>query len=330
MKYYINKLLNTESLSREETYILFEHFQSASCEQKSAVLTLLRIKKESVEELLGARDYLIDHMTLIESPWDIVDIVGTGGDGIGSLNISTLASLVVASTGVPVAKHGGRSTTSPFGSMDALSNLSLRPITTPQEVIKSLSLYRYAYLSAPLFNHVLKDHAQLRKSLGFPTIFNTLGPLLNPMQPKRQVIGVYRKDLLIKVAKVLQSIGSKHALIVHSHDGMDEISISAPTDVVELKGGRLFEYTISPLDFGLPLSELSEILADKNASNHSEMMRGILTGNVQGAKKNVVLLNSAAGLLVAGKVENLSEGIKLAENTITSQKALHLLNQLGR
>lgn len=323
MKKYIHKLIARDNLSRLESYDLFALMENAPVEQQAAILALLRAKNETIEELLGARDFFFAQTIQIKAPYDIVDIVGTGGDGIGTFNISTAASLVIASCDVYVAKHGGKSATSKSGSADVIEALGIHNM----DVSKSLASNHYAYLRGSLFNTALKQYAPLRKNLSFPTIFNILGPLMNPTSPKKQVIGVYRKDLVIKVAEILKSLGSQHALIVHSEDGLDEFSISAPNHIAELKNGNISEYIVSPIDVGLPISSLSEVLGG-NMLENAQIIKDILLGKIIGPKLDIVLLNSAAGLLVAGAALNFQEAIEIAREAISSGKTAALLTQL--
>ncbi len=247
----MQKLLDLKNLTQNETYELFSRFSEYDAKKQSAILTLLRVKKETTEEILGAFQYFNQYVTDIHHDVEVVDIVGTGGDGAGTFNISTAASLVIASSGALVAKHGGRRSTSQVGSQDVIQALGIPIPQTGDDCIRNLRETNYTYLYAPLFNEGLKQYGPLRKKLGFPSIFNILGPLLNPMRPKRCVLGVYRKDLMQKVTEVLKLQGVKHALIVHSEDGLDEISISSNTHVVEIKEGIVEKYDLYPEQFGL-------------------------------------------------------------------------------
>ncbi len=327
MKKYIDKLIVGQNLSRQEAYDLFVQFETINIEQKSAIIALLAAKKESVEELLGARDFLLKQTSPIICDYDVVDIVGTGGDGIGTFNISTAASIVVASCGAYVAKHGGRSATSASGSTDVIESLGINLHDSAAKITDSLSQNHYAYIWAPLFNPILKTYGSLRKNLGFPTIFNILGPLINPTYPKRQAIGVYRKDLVAKLAIIFKNDGSKHSLIMHSADGLDEISVSAATYITEVKNGAIKEYKITPRDFGLAMSSLDEAFGGL-ANQNAKIINGIFAGEILGAKLDIVLLNAAAGLVVAGIASDLYHGVEIARNAILSGKALALLTKL--
>ncbi len=327
MKRYLQKLIDKKSLSRIESQDVFARFSVAPVEQQAAVMALFAAKKIEVSELLGARDFLMTQSTHIDSPYEVIDIVGTGGDGIGTFNISTAASLLVASCGVYVAKHGGKSVTSQSGSADVMEHLQIMPSQTAIEAIQNLRETQYVYLQAPVFNQALRQYRDFRKNLSFPSLFNILGPLVNPMRPKRQVIGVYHRTLLRTVAEVLQEAGSQHALILHSEEGLDEISVSSPTHIVELKQSQIHEYTIKPNAVGLPISSIDTVLGGMPADN-AKMILGIASGQIVGPKRDVVLFNSAAGLLVAGKVSTLKEGVEFSREALFSGKMLTLINQL--
>lgn len=323
----IKKLLKLENLSKEESYELFSKFSDYEVEKQSAILALLRAKKETTEEIMGALEHFTQSSQVIEHDFDIIDIVGTGGDGVGTFNISTAASLILASCGVFVAKHGGRSATSRAGSQDVIHALGIQTPQSTQEILELLKEHYYTYLWAPLFNGELKRYGQLRKKLGFPTILNILGPLLNPMRPKKCLIGVYRRDLIPKVAQVLKAKGLQHGLVVHSDDGLDEISISSATSCAEIKNGAIKEYRVNPEDFGVPKAAISDLIGRDTAEN-ATIIQGILTSNIKGPKLDVVLLNAAAGLYLAGKSETIAHGVSLAKNAVKSGKALELLNKL--
>jgi anthranilate phosphoribosyltransferase len=323
----IKKLLNLENLTQKEAYELFNEFAAYEPEKQSAVLALLRAKKETTEEIFGALQYFAQHSINITHDLEVVDIVGTGGDGMGTFNISTAASIVMASCGVLVAKHGGRSATSKAGSQDVVQALGIQIPQTAEESLKTLQQTNYTYLWAPLFNEELKKYGGLRQKLGFPTIFNTLGPLLNPMRPKRCLIGVYRKDLVQKVAEVLAAQMVNHALVVHSDDGLDELSISSNTHVIEVKGISIKEYDLIPQDFGFSKTQLSDVRGG-DATENATIICDILSGAIKGPKLDIVLLNAAAGLYVAGKSASIAEGVPLVKAAIEKGKAIQWLNKL--
>jgi len=317
MTIYLNTLMAGNDLRRDESYALFSQMPTYSLAQQTAILSLFVKKQETKDELLGALDALLEHSVPVDYPQEVIDIVGTGGDGLGTFNISTAASLVIASCGVTVAKHGGRRVSSYAGSTDVLEALRVPLVQTPEACITHLETLGYAYLSAPLFNPLLRSFGELRKQLGIPTIFNTLGPLLNPLRPKRQVLGVYRRHLLPTVAQVLKASGLDHALVVHSDDGLDELSISAPSHVAELRHGLIREYIITPEDVGLKYAPLNDVVGGNSAEN-ARIICDLFSGKITDAKLDIVLLNSAAGLLVAERVSTLKEGVEMARAVIAS------------
>lgn len=322
MKTMIRQLLARESLSYAQCYTLFSLLINANISQQAAVLALLAQKKESIPEILAARTFLLEHSCLhpmigSQCPDNLVDLVGTGGDEIGTFNISTAASLVVASCGVPVAKHGGGRVTSLSGSQDVIEQLKVHGCKTEKEIIEHLKIHRFAYINAAQFNPLFKTFKTLRTSLGFPTLFNILGPLSNPLRPKRQMIGVYKQDLVPVVAQVLKETGSIHALVVHAQEGMDELSVSGQTFVAEVKDGDINEYVVCPRSFHFPKYTLSDVLGGAPIEN-ANTIQSILNHELEGAKKDVVLLNAAAGLYVAGVVSSLHEGVLMAQDAIAS------------
>lgn len=327
MKPLIERLILRENLSRVESFELFSKLINSPLEQQGAIIALLTAKGETQDELLGARDFFISRATPMQSELELIDIAGTGGDGIGTFNISTTASLVVASCGVTVAKHGGRSATSLMGSVDLFESLGIKATPDPEKILNNLREDNFAFICGPLFNEGLRAVGMMRKNLGFSSLFNKLGPLLNPLEPKRQILGVNRKELLPRFAQLLKELRRTRAMVVHSDDGMDELSVSAVNHVVELRNGVISEYQINPTEAGLPLSSLADIKSSSKEEN-TEICRGILLGKIQGPKLDIVLLNSAAALLVADKVNNLREGVLLAKSAIQSGKTAALLNKL--
>ena len=332
MNSIICQLLEKKSLSTSQAYDLLLQLEQNTPEQQATILSLLATKGESIEEILGARAFLIQQSSFDpnlskQCPPDTIDIVGTGGDGIGTFNISTAASFVIASCGVPVAKHGGRSATSLAGSTDVMAALNIPIYPTSTQVMQSLQDNQYTYIAGPYFNPTLKAFGAIRKQLGFPTLFNILGPLLNPLNLKRQVIGVYRKELVPIVASVLQKTGSIHALVVHAEEGLDEFSVSGLSYVAEVTPTEIREYTVFPEKLGFQPSSLQDVIGgtpDVNAS----LIQALFLNQLHDAKLDIVLLNAAAGLLVADKVTTLSDGVNLARAAIASGQTMALLRRL--
>lgn len=327
MNNILHKLLKSKNLMREESYELFSRLAILDSDMQAMLLALLHAKQETVLEILGALDFFEARQITITNSEPVIDIVGTGGDDQKTFNISTAASLVVASCGVKVAKHGGRSATSTSGSMDIVEALALPYAKEAFQVFQMLNDLNYAYLPAPVFNPFFKLFQELRKKLGFTTMFNILGPLLNPMKPKYQVMGVYRKDLLSKVAEVLLKQGSLHALVVHSADGLDEFSLSATNHIAEIKEGKIFYYDIEPYQL-FPEQTVLRELRGGSVTENAEIIKNIFLGREQGAKRRSVLINSAAGLYVSGKVDSLQEGITLGQHTLDSGKTFAFYSRL--
>jgi len=324
----IKKLIAQCNLSEGESYTLFENFKDAPIAQQAAILALLTTKGVTIPELNGALRFFLAQATTVHYPHPVIDIVGTGGDGLGTFNISTAASMVVASRGVAVAKHGGRASTSKSGSVDVIEHLGIPLYDDSSKIIASLDKHHYAYLCGPFFNPLLKSLRNLRRSLGFQTLLNILSPMANPMRPSKLVIGVYRKDLVRKLAEVLLSFGKEHAIIVHSEDGLDEFSVSSTNHVAEFTSkGIITEYSITPEQVGLRRSPLSEVIGGTPAEN-AEIIRGIFRGEITDAKLDIVLFNAASGFVVAGVAADLAQGVILARDQIESGKAYALLNDL--
>jgi len=326
----IKKLLSQHNLCENESYVLFQNFKDASSAQQAAALALLTAKGVTISELKGALGYFLSQMAAIHYPYPVIDIVGTGGDGLNTFNISTAASMVVASRGVLVAKHGGRASTSQSGSVDVVEHLGIPLYDDASKIIASLNKYHYAYLCGAFFNPLLKSLAPLRRSLGFQTLLNILSPMANPMRPSKLVIGVCRKDLVRKLAEVLVASGKQHAMIVHSEDGLDEFSVSSANHVAEFTSkGIISEYSITPEEVGLRRSPLNEVIGGTPAEN-AKIIRGIFKGDIKGAKLDIVLFNAASGFVVAGIAKDLAAGVILARDQIESGKVYALLKNLNK
>jgi anthranilate phosphoribosyltransferase len=255
-----------------------------------------------------------------------VDTCGTGGDGIQTFNVSTLSAIVAASAGVKVAKHGGRSVSSKCGSADVLEALGVNVNLTADKVASLVNEIGIAFMFAPNFHPAMRYAAPVRKKLGIRTIFNVLGPLANPALATRQVLGVYDKALTQTMAEVLSKLGSEHVMVVHGEDGMDEISISSPTTVTELKNKMITTYTIQPADFGLDLADLKTIQVE-NADASKAMMLDVLNGS-QGPHRNITILNAGAAIYISGISSTLKEGIEKAASVIDHGLALKKLEAL--
>lgn len=321
IKEAIIKLTNKEDLSYEEAKAVMNEIMSgeASDVQKSAYLTALTMKGETIDEITGSAEEMRNHAVQLSHEGDVLEIVGTGGDKSDSFNISTTSSLVIASAGVPVAKHGNRAASSKSGAADVLESLGVNITISPEKSAELLQNIGICFLFAQSYHTAMKYVGPIRKELGIRTIFNILGPLANPASANLQVMGVYDESLVEPLAKVLSNLGVKRALVVYGQDRLDEISASAETSVCEVKDGTLKSYTISPEQFGLTRCKKEELTGgtpDENAA----ITKAVLAGE-QGARRTAVVLNAGAGLYVAGKADSIEAGVRLAEELIDSGKA---------
>lgn len=321
IKEAIIKLTNKENLSYGEAKAVMNEIMSgeASDVQKSAYLTALTMKGETIDEITGSAEEMRNHAVQLSHEGDVLEIVGTGGDKSDSFNISTTSSLVIASAGVSVAKHGNRAASSKSGAADVLESLGVNITISPRKSAELLQNIGICFLFAQSYHTAMKYVGSIRKELGIRTIFNILGPLANPASANLQVMGVYDESLVEPLAKVLSNLGVKRALVVYGQDRLDEISASAETSVCEVKDGTFKSYTISPEQFGLNRCKKEELTGgtpDENAA----ITKAVLAGE-QGARRTAVVLNAGAGLYVAGKADSIEAGIRLAEELIDSGKA---------
>lgn len=321
IKEAIIKLTNKENLSYGEAKAVMNEIMSgeASDVQKSAYLTALTMKGETIDEITGSAEEMRNHAVQLSHEGDVLEIVGTGGDKSDSFNISTTSSLVIASAGVSVAKHGNRAASSKSGAADVLESLGVNITISPRKSAELLQNIGICFLFAQSYHTAMKYVGSIRKELGIRTIFNILGPLANPASANLQVMGVYDESLVEPLAKVLSNLGVKRALVVYGQDRLDEISASAETSVCEVKDGTFKSYTISPEQFGLTRCKKEELTGgtpDENAA----ITKAVLAGE-QGARRTAVVLNAGAGLYVAGKADSVEAGVRLAEELIDSGKA---------
>ena len=301
--------------------------------QISGFVIALRVKGESVDEITAAATVMraLSTKVKIADNAHLIDTCGTGGDGIQTFNVSTVSAFVAAAAGAKVAKHGGRSVSSTCGSADVLEALGVNVNLTPLQVAKCVDEIGIGFMFAPNHHSAMKHAAPVRRELGVRTIFNLLGPLTNPANARRQVMGVFSQDLTLKLAKVLQNLGSEHVLVVHGADGMDEISFTGDTFVAELKNGKISEYILNPAQFGLKIHALKSIRVE-NAEQSKAMILDVLGGKasagIQSAARDIVLLNAGAAIYVAGLQANIHAGIAHAAQVIDSGQALAKLNAL--
>ncbi|MEM6747181.1 MAG: anthranilate phosphoribosyltransferase [Pseudomonadota bacterium] len=295
--------------------------------QAAAFLTALRVRGETTEELLAAIRFLKIRALTIKAPEGAIDCCGTGGDGISTVNISTAVAIVVAGAGVPVAKHGSRAVTSKSGSSEVLSQLGVDLTETIDAQERRLADDGLAFLFAPNHHPVLAKVAPLRASLKFRTLFNILGPMMNPAQARRQLLGVFDGRLAPHFAEVLRAEGSQHAWIVHGAGGMDELSLAGGNEVTELKDGAIRHFVVIPEDAGL-IRRGNDSLVGGTPEENAASLRAVLDGD-EGAYRDAVLLNAAACMIVAGKTDNLRDGAALAAQSIDSGAARAKLSALA-
>lgn len=323
----LNKLVDGYDLSKKQAAFLLEKIIAGelNSSQIAAVLVGLRTKGETVDEIVGFIQTMRKHMIKIKA-LNAIDIVGTGGDGSGTFNISTVASFVVAGCGVKIAKHGNRAASGKCGSADVLEALGVNINLLPSQAEKVFKKLGMVFLFAPAYHPAMKSVGPVRKELGMRTIFNFLGPFLNPANVKQALIGVPNAEIAKKLAKVAVKLKFDHLLLVTSEDGMDEITTTAKTKIFEIRGSNLKTFVISPEQFGIKPATKPE-LKGKDIKDNANIIKSILKGK-KGAKRDIVVLNSAAALYLAGKVKNIVEGILLAERSIDNGSAMAVLENL--
>jgi len=328
LKESIAQLISGQSLSTEQAVTVMDEIMTgtATPAQIGALVIALRIKGETVDEIIGFAKTMRARAVTVQTDGPVIDVVGTGGDGSGTFNVSTAAAFVAAAAGLKVAKHGNRAMSSHCGSADVLEALGVRIDFNAEQVATCLKEVGISFMFAPAFHPAMKHAAGPRREIGIRTIFNILGPLTNPAGAQAQLTGVPDKSLVEKLALALQGLGCHHALVVHGDDGLDEITTSGKTHVCEIKGTAMQTYTISPEDFGISRAGV-QTLKGGNAQENAEILRGVFAGT-PGARRDFVVINSAAALLAGDKVETLQQGLTLAKEIIDSGSALRKLQEL--
>jgi anthranilate phosphoribosyltransferase len=326
----LNRIIEHREIFHDEMVSLMRQIMGGEVSPVmiAAIIIGLRVKKETIGEIAAAAMVMRELSTkvAVTDTGHLVDTCGTGGDGAHTFNISTASMFVAAAAGCRVAKHGGRSVSSQSGSADVLEALGVHIALTPEQVALSLSQVGVGFMFAPSHHSAMKHAAPVRRELGVRTLFNILGPLTNPAGAQNQVMGVFHPDLVGIQARVLQRLGSRQALIVFGREGLDEISISGPTLVGELKDGEVSEYEITPEDFGLPL-HAPETLQVRNVEESRDMLLAALEGRLPAAR-DIVVLNAGASIYVAGLAETLAEGVEAARTTIESGAARAKVEEL--
>ena len=326
-KPYIGKAA-TGALSREEAAEAFDLLLSgeATPSQIGGFLMALRVRGETPGEIAGAVTAMRSKMLPVTAPDDAIDIVGTGGDASGSYNVSTAASLIVAGTGVKVAKHGNRALSSKSGAADVLTALGVNIELRPEDIARCIALAGVGFMFAPAHHGAMRHVGPTRVELGTRTIFNLLGPLSNPAGVKRQLLGVYARQWLQPMVEVLKTLGSTRIIAVHGSDGLDEITTTGPTEIVSLENGEISHGVITPEEVGLRVATPDD-LKGGDAAHNAVALRAVLEGE-KTPYRDIALLNAGAALLVAGRVRTLDDGVALARESVDQGKALATLNRL--
>ena len=331
IKESIVKIVNKEDLTYDEAYTVMNEIMSGETTptQNAAFLASLSTKSakaETTDEIAGCAAAMRDHAVKVTTGMDVFEIVGTGGDGAHSFNISTTSALVAAAGGMKVAKHGNRAASSKCGTADCLEALGVNIDQSPEKCVELLQKAGMCFFFAQKYHTSMKYVGAIRKELGFRTVFNILGPLTNPGSPKMQLLGVYDEYLVEPLAQVLISLGVERGMVVYGQDKLDEISMSAPTTVCEFKDGWFKSYIIAPEDFGLERCTKEDLVGGTPEEN-AQITHAILQGE-KGPKRNAVLMNAGAALYIGGKAATLQDGITLAAELIDSGKAAQTLEQL--
>lgn len=328
IKEAVIKLSKKQDLAYAEAEAVMDEIMSgqATPVQMSAYLTALALKGETIDEITASAAGMRAHCIKLLHNLDVLEIVGTGGDGSNSFNISTTSSLVIAAGGVPVAKHGNRAASSKSGAADVLEALGVKITLTPERSAEILKKINICFLFAQNYHIAMKYVAPIRKELGIRTVFNILGPLSNPAGANMELMGVYDQSLVEPLAQVMANLGVNRGMVVYGQDSLDEISMCAPTSVCEIRDGKFTAYEITPEQFGYERCEKGALTGGTPAEN-AEITKAILKGEEKGPKRQAVCLNAGAALYIAGKATSIEEGVKLAESLIDSGAALKKLEE---
>lgn len=328
IKEAIIKLSKKQDLAYAEAEAVMDEIMSgqATPVQMSAYLTALALKGETIDEITACAAGMRAHCIKLLHNLDVLEIVGTGGDGSNSFNISTTSSLVIAAGGVPVAKHGNRAASSKSGAADVLEALGVKITLTPERSAEILKKINICFLFAQNYHIAMKYVAPIRKELGIRTVFNILGPLSNPAGANMELMGVYDQSLVEPLAQVMANLGVNRGMVVYGQDSLDEISMCAPTSVCEIRDGKFTSYEITPEQFGYERCEKGALTGGTPAEN-AEITKAILKGEEKGPKRQAVCLNAGTALYIAGKAASIEEGVKLAESLIDNGAALKKLEE---
>lgn len=329
MQELLKKVVEGENLTREEAAYAMDMMLEgkASPVMISAFLTALRMKGETIDEIVGCTEMMKSKGGSVKPDTDeYIDFVGTGGDGVNTFNISTTSMFVCAAAGVTVAKHGNRAASSKSGASDLLEALGVNIMLEPKQVEQCIKEIGIGFMNAQKFHKAMKNVAPIRKEIGIRTIFNMLGPLSNPSGATRQVIGVFSRDKVSVFSRVMSAMGVKRAMVVCGCDGMDEITVTGKTYVNEIKDGEIIEYEIDPRDYGIEYAEPEDIKGGDGKEN-AEIARRIFEGE-KGPKRDIVVLNSAAGIYIGGKADTYAEAVEIAKKMIDEGHVMDKVNEL--
>jgi len=326
---YIKSIKDLSDLKLSESENAFDQILTQKISEDKIIDFLISLSKkgESVDEIYGAVISIKKKANIIEGFSNSFDTCGTGGDGSKTFNISTITAIITAASDVCVAKHGNKAVSSLTGSADVLSELGININLDKNKIIDCLKKINLCFLFAPNFHPILKNVADIRKKIGKRTIFNILGPLLSPVECKKQIMGVYDPNILLKVAEVLKKLKTENSWVVSGNNEYDELTITGVNYIVEIKNNQIKEFEINPNDLGIGKGDKEELIGGDSKKNAS-IIKGILKGEISGAKKNIVLLNSASALYINGKTKDIKSGIDLADEIISSGRGLKKLNDL--
>jgi anthranilate phosphoribosyltransferase len=328
LKTLIQKVSTGTTLSPDEIRSALEIMTDghATPAQMGAFLMALRVRGETVAEITGAAQFTRSRVTPVKAPAGTVDIVGTGGDGHGTFNVSTCAALVAAGAGLSIAKHGNKAASSLSGASDVLSELGVTLTPDTATIERCIREAGIGFMAAPYHHPAFKHWAPVRAELGIRTLFNLLGPISNPAGVKRQIVGVFSWQWVEPIAHTLANLGAEHVWVVHGHDGLDELTTTGSTDVAEVKDGKVTVFEVTPADAGVAPAKLSD-LKGGDAKHNAAALRAVLDGE-KGAYRDIVLLNTAAALIVGGKAKSLTDGAAMAVHAIESGAAKAALDKL--
>jgi anthranilate phosphoribosyltransferase len=328
IKNILDSLVEKQDLSFNEAKEIFNEIMDGNLTsaQISAILIALRMKGETIDEIVATAQVLREKCKKVKTKFRVLDNVGTGGDNLSTFNISTTSSIVIASGGVPVAKHGNIAVSSKSGAADCLKALGVNINLNAEQNEKMIDNIGICFMYAPIYHDAFKYVSSTRKELGIRTFLNIMGPLVNPAFAKLQILGVYKNELVDIMCNVLDKLGTNRAIVAHGNDGSDEITLSSSTTISELNNGKITKYTITPEQFGLKQCKTQDLVGGDSEFN-AKITKNILDNKEMGAKRDIVILNSAFGLYLGEKVDNINDGIKMATELLDSGKALAKLNE---